>query len=296
MSEFRTTTFKKIAKKSGISNLHIKNDFVKAKKILKHSGPLTDLVKRQLNPSSFRKAFLNTPPGPEREELVLKEIIKRKPFQKLIPITTPGPQGSKITYKVMPDYITLDGIRVPMAGTTAQKIADHFGMVLPTPKMSKQIWQASDVKIRPQPLSAGGRIGGKYYSGEEVVKSKISDSDAAIAYSEMIEEELKKEKAKEDQLVAGHMKDIVQPEEDPTKLGLYGWFDREGDPIQKSPRTPHDTVVHTEYGAGVRLIDNEVTVEMPDGRKIKTTMDKILEHPEFSKAVSTTPGMKKYQT
>jgi len=257
--------------------------------VKKHLGVLTEIEKSDGKPSDFKSKFLKLKAGPEREKLVYEEILKRKPFAKMVPITIPGPGGTKITYEVMPDYITIDGIRVPMSGQTAQKVADHFGMSLPTSKMSKQIWDAADIKIRPSPLSAGGRIGGKYYSGKEVVQSKISDSDSAVAYSEMIERDIKE--SGKSGLVAGHMKDIIAPE-NPNKLGLYGWFGESGDPLEPSITTGHDTSVHTEYGAGVRLV-GKITVTTPDGKTITTTMDKLL-NSKLYKAVSTTTGAKRY--
>ena len=303
INNFKILTFQKIAETSGISPLqkedittsttNIKSEITLAE-IIKEAGALTNLVRKHLAPitSDFKTQFLKLPAGPAREELVYNEIIRRKPFAKMVPITVDGPNGTKITYKVMPDYITLDGLRVPMAGATAQKVANYFGMSLPTSKMSKQIWDAADLKIRPPPLSSGGFIGGKYYSGKEVVDKKISDSDSAIAYSEMIESEI--EKSDKAELVAGHMKDVIMPEGDPNKLGLYGWYGKEGKPIQYSAQTPHDTTVHTEYGAGVRLVDKNITITTPDGKSIKTTMDTLLSHPEMYAAVSKNMGAKKY--
>jgi len=267
-------------------------------KIAAELGILSDFVAKSLNvetpqkESNFKTKFAALPPGPEREKLVFEEIVKSNPFANLKPVTIDGPHGTKITYNVMPDYITIDGLRIPMAGKTAQKVADHFNMKLPTSIMSDQIWNAAKTKIRPPPLSSGARIGDRYYSGEEVVSHKINTSDSALAYSQMIENEL--ENIGDPGLVAGHMKDIIAPEGSSNKLGLYGWQGKDGKPIQSSPQTPHDTSVHTEYGAGVRLVDNKVTVTLPSGEKINTTMDKLLNHPSMYKAVSRTQGEKRY--
>ncbi len=299
-SNFRKITFDKIAERAYISkgdefNITTPVAYVKSEMdidpILKAARSLTDLVKRHLSGDlSFKDKFLKLKASPERESLVFDEIIKRKPI-KLVPITVPGPFGTKVTYKVMPDYITIDGIRVPMSGQTAQKVANYFGMHLPTSKMSKQIWDAADVKVRPPPLSTGGRIGGKYYSGEDVVRGKISDSDSAVAYSQMIADEIKGRKG----LKAGHMKDVIAPEGDPNKLGLYGWYGpKDGKPIETSIQTGHDTSIHTEYGAGTRLIADQITVTLPSGKVINTTMDKLRNHPEMHKAISNAAGISKY--
>ena len=299
--EFRRLALQKIAENAGFPGtptVDTQPDVVKGKLTLaeilrtaKSSGSLTSFVEKALKiepeetgPSDFKSRFLKLKAGPEREKLVYEEIVKRKPFGNLVPITVPGPGGTKITYKVMPDYITLDGLRVPMSWQTAQKVANHFGMSLPTSKMTQQIWEAADTKIRPPPLSGGGRIGGKQYTGEQVVKSKISDSDSAIAYSQMIEDMLKD---KDPKLVAGHMKTVVMTDR-PDQLGLFGWSgDSDGfSPIQSGEHTGYDTSVHTEYGSGVRLIAGNVTVTLPDGKEITTTMDQVLDHPQMRQAVS----------
>lgn len=281
------SNFRKLALQALASQARIKEPTLDVK------ASLTSLVQESLQgePSNFREKFLSMKPGPERERFIFQEIIKRRPIGQLRPVTVPGPKGIKLTYYVMPDFITIDGIRVPMSGQTAQKVADHFGMYLPTIKQSKQIWESADVKMRPQPLSSGGRIGGKHYTGEEVVRSKISDSDAAVAYSDMIQQEL--EHRGGGNLIAGHMKDIVAPL-NPDKLGLYGWYGESGEPLEQSKVTGHDTKIHSEYGTGARLVSNKVVVQLPDGRKAQTTMDQVLNHPVVSKYVSEAPGVRKY--
>lgn len=283
---FRVLAFKQLQKQAGIIS-----DVV-SKSYESKTTPKNNKQTSQPIIGTFKDKFLKLAPGPAREELVYNEITKNKPPINLVPITVTTKDGTSITYKVMPDYLTLDGIRVPMSGVTAQKVADFYNMHLPTSKMSKQIWQAADTKIRPTPLSAGGVINGKHYSGQEVVDHKISDSDSSVAYNQMINDELKNHPNAN--LVAGHMKDLIMPEGKSNRLGLYGWFGTDGKPIQYSARTPHDTTVHTEYGAGTRLVDNNVSVTTPDGQTTNTTLDKILNDPQLSKAISTVPGDKRY--
>jgi hypothetical protein len=239
---------------------------------------------------SFKDKFLATRPGPAREALIYNEVISMGPPKNLVPVTIDGPGGSKITYRVMPDYLMIEGIRVPMTGVTAQRIANHFGMTLPTTKMEKQIWDAADTKIPPKPMSAGGVIGGKYYTGQEVVNSKINTSDTSVAFNDKLNKELE---GKNPTLVAGHMKSIVQPE-DPNRLGITGWRFSNGEPIQKGNISMHDIDQHSEYASGTRLVSDEVEVKLPDGKVVKTTMDKLLSDPTLYKAVSQSKGLKKY--
>lgn len=302
---FRTQTYLQLLKNAEISSGLVKraglvSDLVN-KSIDKTQGgsstPSSNELKTNLitginTGNSFKEKFLGMKPGLERENFILDEIKKHKPKLAMVPVTIDGPQGLKITYQVMPDYITIDGIRVPMAGQTAQKVADLYGMNLPTSKMSNQIWEAADTKIRPPPLSGGGTIGGKHYSGKEVVQHKISDSDSAVQYSDMIQQEIAGHPNAT--LVAGHMKDLVQPEGSPDKLGLYGWHGKDGKPLQYSAQTPHDTSVHSEYGAGVRLVDSNVTIKTPDGRIIPITLDRALNSPLLAKYLSSTQKSTRY--
>lgn len=269
-------------------------------KIANSNGILTQFVNQHL-PSrhSFKELFLTTPPGPEREKLILNEVLKRGLPTTLVPVTITGPNNIKITYKVMPDYLMLDGLRITMAPATAQKIANHFNMKLPTDKMSQQIYQAADTKVRATPLSSSGYTGpnGKFYSPEEVVQHRINQSDAAIEYNKLTDQELDKirQSGKIPSLIAGHGKDILQPSapEDP-RIG--GWAGLEGQPLQPySTAHKGQAMGHTEYGLYTRLVDNQVTVTLPDGRTVETSLDKILNNPTISKALSSSSNETKYR-
>lgn len=237
---------------------------------------------------SFRDDFARTASGPKREALVYKTVLEQGKPTNLAPVTVDGPNGTRITYYVTTDFLNTDGVWLPMTGVTAQMVADYFGMYLPTPKMSRQIYAQAATKIMPAPLSGTGY---GQYSAQQVVQSRISASDAALAYSQRIADAQGKKPASNG-IVAGHMKDITQPPPS-GNLGLYGWYGTDGKPVQNSYYTPHDTFQHTEYGSGVRLVDKRVTIAYQDGRREETTMDKLLNGPLHS-AVSDTSGVAKY--
>lgn len=299
MNNFRKLAFEKIVQNANFSNNHKSMISPKGYNVKKISQSLTDFVRKDLSlekkekHSDFKEKFLKMRPGPEREQLVFEEIVKRKPLGKLVPITIDGPNGMKITYEVMPDYITIDGLRVPMSGRTAQRVVNHFNMILPTPTMVDQIWNHATIQIRPPPLSGGGQIGDRYFSGKEVVESKIADSDSAVAYSNMIEQEIIN--IGKEGLVAGHMKDLIMPQWAADKLGLYGWHGTTGKPLEPSKQTSHDTLVHTEYGAGVRMISKKVHIVTANGRVIETTMEKMLNDDDLYRAISKVKGFRKYK-
>lgn len=307
MNNFRKLTLLKISTGPGVlsvltsqvsadPNYIISAPIVVNHDTLKNAGTLTDFVQEHMGTTTgnFRAKFLKLPPGEARETLVYEEIIKRNKLPKMVPITVNGPEGTgiKITYNVMTDYIMLDGMRVPMSGSTAQKVADHFKMNLLTPKMSKQVWDNADIKINPMPLSASGfEYEGKFYSKEEVVARMIGDPRAALVHSQNIDKKLKGRKG----LMAGPNKDIVMPHGDTAKLHLWGLYSEQGTPIEDSKQTGHDTKVHSEYLTNVRLAGNKAVITYPDGRTEPTTVDKIMNDPDMYQALSDSQGIKKYQ-
>ncbi len=222
---------------------------------------------------SFKEDYAKfTKPSPEREAFVLRTLLalpREQVVQNMKSITVKRPDGTTITYKVMPDYITVDGMRVPMSGNTAQQVADHFGLSLPSAQMAQDIHNNADVKVAAQPLSGTGTtIGGVRYSPDDVVRNKgVGYAPFAISYNEKINQQLadKGFNPGSGQIVSGFAKDIVAPPKS-GKLGLYGLYDDKGKPIQGgSGETPHDTSVHTEYGSFVRLVSPEVTITHPNG-------------------------------
>ena len=225
-------------------------------------------------------------PGPEREAFVLKTLtsLPRDQIVKTLkPITVPGQNGTKVTYEVTPDYISVDGMRVPMSGVTAQKVADHFGLNLPTPKMVDEIYQNADVQVQAQPLSGSGtNIGGKQYSGQSVVQTGVGYAPFAINYNDKVNQQLAQKGYKGgDQIVAGFAKDIVPPIGG--TLGLYGLYDGKGKPIQGgNGQTPHDTKYHTEYGTYVRLVSPEVTITYPDGHSERKPLGSVYQYARYT--------------
>jgi hypothetical protein len=230
-----------------------------------------------------------TKPSPEREAFVLKTLLslpREQIVKSMKPVTVKKPDGTKITYKVMPDYITVDGMRVPMSGTTAQKVADHFGLSLPTSQMAQEIYNNADVKVSAKPLSGTGTtIGGKYYSPNDVVSNQgVGYAPFAVSYNEAIDKQLAEKGANPDQIVSGFAKDIVAPPA-AGKLGLYGLYDSKGKPIQGgSGETPHDTTVHTEYGTYVRLVSPDVTITYPDGRTESKPVGQVYQAARYTPA------------
>jgi hypothetical protein len=240
---------------------------------------------------SFKEEYAKfKQPSPEREQFVLK-FIKSLPKEQIVrsmkPITITRPDGVKITYKVMPDYVMIEGMRVPMSGATAQKVADHFGLSLPTAAIAKEIYQNADVKVEAKPLSGSGvEVEGKQYSGRGVTTKGVGYAPFAVNYNDKINNQLKEKGVKGDEIVSGFAKDIIAPVK-PGQLGLYGLFDSKGKPIQGGTgSTPHDTSIHTEYGSFVRLVSPDAVITYPDGRTEKKPLKDVYQISRYNEPLT----------
>lgn len=258
-------------------------------------GVLTTYVKNKLDslpkePGKFTEEFLKMKPGLEREKFLYNAAVAQGKPKNLVPVTIDGPNGTKIILNVTNDYLKVDNLRIPVAGQTGQKIADNFDMVLPTPKIVDAIYHNADAKIFTPPLSSGGKIGDRYYSGIDVVRGKISDSDSSLAYNQSIDKALE---GKDPKLVGGSMKELIQPQSSPNKLGIYGWFTPNGTPLQPA-NSPHDTIQHSEYGLGLRLVDKQATIVNPDGSTRKVNINELAKDPQFGKLITDTNGLTRY--
>jgi hypothetical protein len=246
---------------------------------------------------SFRDEYLRTPPGPARDTLAFNALIAQGPPKNLTPVTVPGPGGVKITYKVMPDYLMVDGIRVSIPPAMAQQLAHRWGMSLPTAKMSKQIYNAANTKIRATPLSSSGYTGidGKHYSPKDVISSRIDASDASVRYNDLTNQEL--QGIQNPGLIAGHGKDILEPLAEGKDVSLGGWQGKDGNALQPwTVAHKGEAGNHTEYGLWTRLVaNNDVTVTTPDGKVIKTTMDKLRSNPNLAHAIAASTDIKQYK-
>jgi hypothetical protein len=240
--------------------------------------------------ATFKELYAKMKPGPSREALIYQSAIQQgKP--KMIPITIPGPNNTKITYQVMPDFLMIDGIRVTLTPTTAQRIADAFGMQIPTAKMADQIYQSSN-KISARPLSGSGvTIDGRHYSGDEVTRNLISDSRTNIAYSDIVNQQIAQQKdLNPNKPVDGFNKSIVQSEA-PGRTGYYGlWTGNSNEPLQGGNGVTSHDLTQTEYCAGLRLVSNDVVITRPDGTVVNTNLPKLLRTKSLSSSISFAPG------
>jgi hypothetical protein len=149
------------------------------------------------------------------------------PIETCIPMSFQGKN-----YLVAPYYIAPVGIG------EALQIAEKQGAMLPTPAMVDAIWKAADLKLEPHPRKHDGT--------PKTMNSVEMNQSQADYIQKQIQDATQ---GKPFKLLAGTHKDIVQKD---GKLGLYGWHQLDGKPIQGF-FTGH-SLDWKDYSQGLRLV------------------------------------------
>lgn len=158
-----------------------------------------------------------------------------------------------VSYEVMPDYLAVgsdeDFCRVPMGPISAQKIADLFGMTMPTRKLVDDIYINCDIKLEPvtYPRHERNTLVPKFVEHNDAIETQRETASARLG-----------------QLVGGTKKDvvisnlIVDPTR-PNKVVIYGWHKLDGTPWQ--PLYNGHTELYVDYSHGIRLINNLTIID-----------------------------------
>jgi len=238
-------------------------------------------------PASQFMQSLGSKDSGSRDEMIAEEVQRGNVpnfMRSFVPITI-SEAGNTLVYSVSPDYLCLgsdqDYIRVPLGAQAAQKIADAFGCMLPTAKMSNQIWKAAAAKLPPKPMSGiTSNISGQAYSPAEFLKKKMTDTDSFVEHNRLIQEQLSNRRPGE--LVAGHKKDVVISNElatRPNKVAIHGLHNTKGQAIQGGS-WGHD-IAYRDYSHGIRLVDKMATL---NGKPV--SLASIMQDPKNSALVS----------
>lgn len=178
----------------------------------------------------------------------------------------------EVRYRVTTDYLSIgndsDYCRIPMGPATAQKIADKSSCVLPTTKLSDDIWKHADIKLEPIPYYPVGDNNSKVYKFIEHNTDINTARDSAGG--------------RPGDLIAGIKKDVVicnAIADKPDKVAIYGWHYRSGKAIQ--PLYTGHVNWYVDYSHGIRLIDETVLI---DGRPANA--HEILKDPVLFKLLS----------
>ena len=151
-----------------------------------------------------------------------------------------------LVYRVAPDYLAVgtdeDFVLMPMYPTTAQRIADAWGCLLPTYKMVNQIWNAAPLKIPPHTFDPH-----KHDNTSNEIYAAINAKIAADRLAS---------KLPLGTLTAGHKKDVVLSRlmaTHPQSVFIYGWFGG-GRPIQGLPLFTGHSIHYVDYSHGLRMV------------------------------------------
>lgn len=159
----------------------------------------------------------------------------------------------QVTLWCLPDYLAIgsdtDFVRMPMSPLTAQRIADAYGLMLPTRRMVDRIYAAAQVKLAPVPLTPGPQMmSNAYYLNHQ---NRIQAQWGARPLG-LLAGGLKKDVVISNRLLAN-----------PGRVAIYGWHQLNGRPIQPLS-TVHENG-YADYSHGIRLCWPAVLV---DGRAV----------------------------
>ncbi len=206
-----------------------------------------------------------------------------------IHLTHPSLPGRALDVDVASDVFAIgedveDKLRLPLTPTNAQLVADVFGMMLPTTKISREIHRQASIKLTPHgltcPVNRGPNLA-QYADQNARIEQAIAEDVNAHGYV--------------GDLVSGHKKDIVASNiRKAGKVVIYGWGQLPNPPADEAKnrlsldapwRVQALSNVHgdfyVDYSHGVRLVS-------PDARLDGAPVDlrDVLRDPELSALVS----------
>jgi len=139
------------------------------------------------------------------------------------------------TYAVAPRYI--HGVGIFEAAT----LAEQMGCPLPWPALVDAIYAAADCKLAPLPRSERG--------------PDMASVQTLAAQAERVQRQIdawERAHGRKATLIAGTHKDVVRSLSG--QLGLYGWHQLNGKPIQGPGVYTKHSVHHADYSQGLRLV------------------------------------------
>jgi len=173
-----------------------------------------------------------------------------------LPVTIEFIDGNSVArtleFYVLPDYLRIgndsDSFIVPLWPITAQKIADDWGCLLPTPKLVTVIWNAA-TQLPPKPW-------GPPYDHSMMSTSRI------MAHNQIVTDNMNALGVGGAAFVAGHKKDVVITNRlmsKPNNVAIFGWHQSNGKPIQ--PVYLGHVNTYGDYSHGIRLISQECRLD-----------------------------------
>lgn len=243
--------------------------------------PGSELAKEILDPKIDRF---------ERERVIESWVTRGHvpPFMSaFVPLELPvGMTGDTLVVFASPDVLCFgtddDLIRTPLFPSTAQRIADSVGCVLPTVGLSNSVWSKAATRIDPEdachPMSWGPP-----YDGSMMSSQRIVEHDARIVRHLATHHT----DHTPGMLLAGHKKDIVLCNELSTmkdQVAIYGWHRKNGKPIQ-GLYLGHEWS-YCDYSHGIRLFLMGAVLRTSGGVESVVPLSTVYMDSRLSQAVS----------
>lgn len=181
-------------------------------------------------PVSMPAFLAAAPPAGAARERYFEAAVDAPTFVRI-------PLGQGVEVAVSTDYLTAQGVHIPLWPSTAQRVADRFEAMLPTKALVDAIWRAATVKVAPHPMDY------RPLAGDDV---RIIAQHEAIVDAQV---------AGRVGLTDGGFKSIVVGRSIPTtpgKVFIYGWHRANGTTIQ--PVYGGHSSRFSDYSHGTRLI------------------------------------------
>lgn len=179
-------------------------------------------------------------------------------FMKNLTPVTASVSGRTVTYYVIPEYLALgsnqDYFLIPMTPLLAQRIANAINCVLPTKRMVDQIYTASGLKLRPQPIPPTAQMITipVFKDHNDSVKSLRLPVLNQYPFGTLVGG------TKKDVIISNRIYTNLNPNT-PKPVVIYGWHQLNGSPIQPVYNGHGET--YADYSHGIRLVLDSFMVD-----------------------------------
>lgn len=225
-------------------------------------------------PVALNNAFLANAPaaGPARERY-FESAVEQPQWSEVV-------LSPAVTIRVSSDVVKGGGgVRLPLWPSTAQRVADRFGAILPTKKLSDAIWRAATVKLTPRSMTPRA--------------DAARDSNRLLAEHEQL---VNTQLAGRTGLIAGAKKDVIVGAAIPTHpdaVYIYGWHRSNGQPVQ--PVFGGHSARYSDYSHGTRLVSRTAYL---NGQPV--AIESLFANPAYASLLNEsgtlTPAQLRYRT
>lgn len=234
--------------------------------------------------SEFRKLLSDPTMVGEKREAFLQQALDNGEIPDWVwawqPVTVSRVINGKertLTYWVSPDVLAIgtndDFMRVRPWPSTAQWFANKHDLVMPTTRISDQVYDAAPFKFVPTPVHPHSIATDSWFKSDDVIKNQ----GVLRGYFPGVG------------IAAGFMKDVVNgPNLDGKKVAIYGWHDPTRTITGNNPIQPYSTIheaTFSDYSHGLRLVRRGAIL---DGTEID--LGKLMKDPELYPLVQKMPS------